>query len=278
MKIFKKYMLLLAAAPMLWACSAEMGEEPGSDPNPVVTLYSYEPTAEGTNPDNDVVIRFATNNKVSSVKYLIIPSEQAEEMTKEAMRQKVESEGTAVANLGADAVAEVTLTGIKGPVVIAAVANGQNVSNLIDFTGLEWAPYKQGTFTFGPETPATVGIKATECALEICTSDTLLYRLNGLFGENTALKLEVMPTWYKDELGKFQLFRFKQTKTPFEFGQHGLMSVRDVGYWQNNAAFVTSLTAYCNYLYTDGYIDICMQWNVPAGNCGYGYSSFTPIN
>lgn len=275
MKIFNKYMLLLAAAPMLWSCSDEMGENPGSDPDPVVTIYTYEPTEEGSNPDNDVRIRFATNSKVTSVKYLLIPGDSLA-MSDAEITQMVESQGTTVANLGADGNAEVTVSGIKGAVNIAAVANGSKLSNLVKFTGLEWTLVKPGTFAFGPQTPSTVPVSATECTLEICTTDTLLYRLNSIFGEGTSLKLEVIDTWYKDEFGDFQLFRFKQTKTPWEYGNYGLMSVRDVGYWQNNAAYVNALTSYCNYLYTDGYIDICMQWNVPAGNCGYGYSSFTP--
>lgn len=276
MKLLNKYMLLLAAAPMLWACSDEMGEEPGSDPNPVVTLYSYAPTAEGTNPDNDVVIRFATNSKVTSVKYLVIPGDELT-IDGTALIQKVESEGTTVANLGGNSNVDVTLTGIEGAVNVVAVANGSKTSNLVKFIGLEWEHVTKGTFAFGPETPASVPVKETECSLEICKTNKMLYRLNGIFGEGTALKLDVLDGSYEDKFGKFQLFRFKQTLTPYEFGQYGLMSVRDVGYWQNNAAFVNALTNYCNYLYSDGHIDICMQWNVPAGNCGYGYSSFTPI-
>ncbi|MDE6787552.1 MAG: hypothetical protein K2J46_11020, partial [Muribaculaceae bacterium] len=98
-----KYILMLAAAPMLWACSADEGSMPGSDPNPAVTLYTYAPS-EG-NPDNDVTVRFVTNNKTNSVKYLAVPSADVENLSEAQLLSKVESDGKVVDNLGADSYA-----------------------------------------------------------------------------------------------------------------------------------------------------------------------------
>lgn len=286
MKIFNKYMLIFAAAPMLWACSADEGTMPGSDSNPVVTLYSYAPTAEGTNPDNDVLVRFATNSQVTSVKYLLVPSADAlaliENGGRKALLDKVESEGTVVENLGANGNADIMLTEITGSYTIAAVANGATLSNLVDFTGLSWTTLHEGVYdfnkneVFGANAPYLDVPESTEVTLDICDNDKNLYRLNNIFGEGTSLKLDMLDLGGEDELGKFRLFRVKQTLTPYAFGSNGLMSVRDIGYWQNNEAFVTG-GGYENYLYENGYIDVCLQWNVPAGNCGYAYSSFTPL-
>ncbi|MDE5813249.1 MAG: hypothetical protein K2H72_03095 [Muribaculaceae bacterium] len=275
MKAFKKYITILAAAPMLWACSADEGREPGTDPNPAVTLYTYEPAGD-YNPDNDVTVRFVTNNKTSSVKYLVLPSAEVKDLSESSLLSKVESEGKTVDNLGADGYADVTVTGLFGEYTIAAVANGSSLGNRVTFLGLTWNPLKEGTFYYNNDiVPAIAGIDAVEASLEICTTDTMLYRINGVFGEGTALKMNMLDKYGKDEDGKYKFFRVKQTATPWSYGNYGTVSVRDIGYWQNNEAFVTT-GGYESGLYEDGYAFFCLQWNVAAGNLGYNYSYFIP--
>lgn len=273
MKALFKYILALAATPMLWSCTADEGTEPGSDPNPVVTLYTYAPTAEGTNPDNDVIVRFVTNSKTSEVKYLAVPSADIANVSEADLIKKVESEGKVLDNLKADSYTDITLTDLHGDYTVVAVANGAKLGNSVTFTGLEWESFKNGTFSFENN---IAPVESTECTLEKCTNQEGLYRLNGIFGTGTNLKLELMGVSGEDEDGKYELFRVKQTATPWTYGNYGIVSVRDVGYWQNNAAFVADGSGYANYLYEDGYIAVCLQWNVTAGNAGYNYSYFEP--
>lgn len=268
-------MLILAAAPMLWACSADEGAMPGSDPNPVVTLYSYAPTDEDSNPDNDVMVRFATNDKVTSVKYLLLPSEQATALSEAEMIQKVSSEGTEVANLGANGTADVTFKDIYGPYVIAAVANGSKLGNTISFTGLSWTVFKTGTFYYGVTFTPSESVEAT---LEKCDTDDTLYRISGVFGAGTAFKCQLLDVTGEDELGKFHLFRVPQADTPWTYGSYGTVFVEDVGYWQGNSAYVTGFNGFENYFYDNGYIDVCLAWMCSAGCIDYKYGAFVPAD
>lgn len=272
MKAFYKYILTFATAPLLWACSADEGSEPGTDPNPVVTVYSYAPTAEGTNPDNDVVVRFVTNSKTSQVKYIAAPTSDLSNLSESALLQKVESEGTVVENLKGNSYADITLTDLHGDYTIAAVANGQTLANKVTFFGLDWNVITTGTFIFNN---TIAPIESTEATLEICTTDDALYRVNGAFGAGTAIKMDMLDLYGEDEDGKYRYFRVKPTATPWTYGDYGTVSVRDIGYWQGNAAWVTD-NGYESGLYEDGYAFFYLQWYVSAGNLGYMYSFFVP--
>ena len=267
---------MLAAAPMLWACSADEGSMPGSDPNPAVTLYTYAPS-EG-NPDNDVTVRFVTNNKTNSVKYLAVPSADVENLSEAQLLSKVESDGKVVDNLGADSYADITLTDIYGDYTIAAVANGSSLGNKVTFTGLSWNLVKKGTFFYNNDiVPAVAGIESVEATLEVCTTDDNLYRLNGIFGEGTAVKMDMLDLTGEDEDGKYRFFRVKPTNTPWTYGDYGTVFVQDIGYWQGNEAFVTS-SGYESGLYEDGSAFFYLAWCVSSNGkaIGYNYSFFIP--
>lgn len=273
MKALKKYIMILAAAPLLWSCSADMGSEPGTDPNPAVTLYTYAP-AEG-NPDNDITVRFVTNNKTSSVKYLVAPSAEVKDLSETQLLSKVETDGKTIDNLSGNSFADITLTDLYGDYTIAAVANGSSLGNRVTFTGLSWELIKEGTFHLENE---KIPVEATDAALEVCTTDPSLYRIKDAFGEGYSLKLNLLDLSGEDEGGKFTLFRVKSQPTPWTFGNYGQISVYDVGYWQGNEAFVTGLTNYANFLYEDGYVAACLVWYVSAGYINYGYSEFVPYD
>lgn len=280
MKAFKKYITILAAAPMLWACSADEGREPGTDPNPAVTLYTYEPAGD-YNPDNDVTVRFVTNNKTSSVKYLVLPSQEAEATVKNggeaALLSKVESEGQTVSNLSGNSYADVTITDLHGDYTIAAVANGSVLANRVTFFGLDWNSVKTGVFYYGAVGSNIAPSEAVEASLEICTSDDSLYRINGAFGEGTAVKMYMLDNMGEDEFGEYRMFRVRPTATPWTYGNYGQVSIRDIGYWQGNESFATN-PSYCCGMYEDGYAFFCIQWYVAAGNLGYNYSEFVPYD
>lgn len=276
MKLFNKYIMLLAAAPMLWACSADEGTMPGSDPNPVVTVYTYAPT-EG-NPDNDVTIRFVTNNKATSVKYLVVPSADLKDKSESEIVAKVESEGSTVANLGADSYADITIEDLHGEYTIAAVANGTKLGNRMTFLGLDWELVKEGTFAYGPiNTKYQIApSESVEASLEICTTDDTLYRINGVFGEGTAVKMYMLDVTEEDEGGVYTMFRVQPTATPWTYGNYGGVGIQDIGYWQGNEAFATN-PSYCCGMYEDYNAFFCLNWFTTTGaSFGYGYSEFTP--
>lgn len=275
MKVFKKYMLILAAIPMLWACSADEGSMPGSDPNPAVTVYAYSST-EG-NPDNDVKIRFVTNNKTTSVKYIIVPSSDLKDLDNSKLLSKVETEGKTVENLTSNSYADVIVTDLHGEYTIAAVANGKTLGNRATFLGLDWEVVKEGTFYYGAVGGAIAPSAAVEASLEVCTTDSKLYRVNGVFGADTALKMEILDVTNRDEGGVYNMFRVKPTATPWEYEDYGIVSVRDIGYWQNNEAFATN-PSYCCGMYKNYNAFFCLQWYVAAGSLGYNYSEFVPYD
>ncbi len=280
MKEYRKYMMILAAAPMLWACSADEGSEPGSDPNPAVTLYTYTPEDENLNPDNDVTVRFVTNNKVTSVKYLALPTSDIEATLdnggEKALVSKVEAEGTTVDNLGGNSYADIVLTDLHGEYTVAAVANGAKLGNRVTFTGLDWQTVKEGTFYLNNQ---YVPVESTEAALEVCTTNSNIYRIKDAFGADYSLKFELLKVTGEDEDGKFTLFRVSSQKTPWKMGDKGRVFVYDIGYWQKNEAFVTSQTGYENYLYENGKVDVCLAWYYGAGTVfSYDYSSFVPYD
>lgn len=271
-------MSILAALPMLWACSADEGSMPGSDSNPVVTVYTYP--SEVGNPDNDVKIRFVTNNRTSSVKYIIVPSADLNDLDGSQLLSKVETEGTTVENLGANSYADVIVTDLHGEYTVAVVANGSSLGNKATFLGLDWELVKEGTFHYGAVASVVAPSQAVEASLEICTTDDTLYRINNAFGENTALKMYLLDATGKDEDGKYTMFRVRTTYTPWTYKDYGFVFTRDIGYWQNNEAFATNPN-YCCGLYEDGNAFFCLQWQVAAGvfaNPSYGYSFFVPYD
>ncbi len=274
-----KYLLMLAAAPMLWACSADQGSEPGSDSNPAVTVYCYEPTTPDLNPDNDAIVRFVTNNKATSVKYLVLPTEAVTALVNnggdKALLDKVEAEGIKIDSLGANSYADVTIKGLHGDYTIASVANGTSLGNKVTFFGLDWNLVKEGTFYYGAIGSNIAPAAQVEAALEVCTTDPTLYHIKDAFGEGTALRMYMLDTVGYDDDGAYTMFRVYPKVTPFTYGNYGWVSVRDVASWQNNTAYATD-PDYCCGMYEDGNTFFCLQWYVSAGSLGLAYSFFVP--
>lgn len=261
-------MLIFAAATMLWACSTDEGTMPGSDSNPVVTLYSYAPSGKGANPDNDVIVRFATNDKVTSVKYIVVTADEAKDLTDDAFRQKIETEGTVVENLGPNGNAEVTVTGIKGDVNIAAVANGSNLSNTISFTGLDWKVMKTGTFVCENDLLSTT----SEATLEKCDNVENLYRINNAFGSGSKIEFSMADQTAEDEDGVYECVRVPAQATPWSYGNYGSIYIRDYAYFTGSDSYIKT-----SGMYEDGSMFLCLNWYVSAGYLiDYAYSYFMP--
>lgn len=279
MKSIKKYIAVLAAAPLLWACSADEGTMPGTDPTATVTLYTYAPTEDGTNPDNDIVVRFVTNNKTQSVKYLLETTAEVDTLLahggKDALRNLIMEKGTELSDIQPDSYKDITLTDIHGSYYIVAVANGNSLSGKVKFLGLDWNKLKEGTFYYINAGVVGDDPRMSEASLEICTTDKMLYRIKNAFGNGTSLKMAMLDKFGKDADGKYQYFRVPPTETGIISPKYGMVSVRDIGYWQGDESFVTT-GGYESGLYEDGSAFFCIQSYVSAGSFGYDYSYFIP--
>lgn len=283
MSNMKKFIYALFAIPasILGACSADEGTEPGTDPSPAVTVYAYDVTDPSLNPDNDVVIRFATNNKAKEVYYLIDNENEAKEFIKsngeDAYIKKVCDTGVKIQVDGACS-KDITLTDLHGPCLVSAVASNGTPGkrSSASFVGLDWTDVINGTFYIQQ---AFIGIESTQAVLQICTTDKSLYRIKDAFGAGWSVKMQMLDVQGEDEDGVYTLFRIPNTLTPFKVNLQGYdtpfqLSVEDIGYWQGKASFVTDVTGYENGMYEDYTAFFRFAWMVSLGNLSFETPSF----
>lgn len=281
--IYNIFIILLAIASMT-SCAEDEGTEPGNDPNPMVTVYQYKP-GKPYNADNDVTLRFATNNKTAEVYYLAETTEEKDahisSMGKDAYMDYVIKNGTKVSDISGTSNVDVTLTDMYGEYTITAVAvgNGAKASYEAVFVGLDWTDVITGTYFFaqqsvdGTASSNVTGIASNPTTLQVCTTDAKLYRFKDVFGTDYHLKINLIDYKGSDDGGEYQYFRVPAVETPYTFGKHGLVSVRDIGYWQNSDAFITD-GGFESGMYANYDCFVFIQYYVAAGNIGYGYDSF----
>ncbi len=273
--IYKLFVVLLTTS-MLFSCSEEEGTEPGNDPNPAVTIFKYEP-GESYNVDNDIVLRFAFNNKTTAAYFLAEKSIDKEAYIntsgESAYLDYVVENGEAL-NVDGESDLDTTLVGLYGEYTITVVAVGENskFSSETTFTGLDWSDVVSGTYTFF--NADEIGIASSSTMLQICTTNEKLYRFKDVFGEGYHLKINLLELTGEDSGGAYTFFRVPNTKTPLSYGDYGSIYVRDIGYWQGNDSFVTS-SGYESGMYSDYNCFIMVQYYVGAGSLGYGYDEFT---
>lgn len=280
----KKYFsIFLAVLGMMafTACSTEEGTNPGSDSKPMVTLYQYAPAAQ-YNSDEDVLVRFAANSVAKEFYYMVEKLSDKEAFVAsngaEAYTKKVVDNGTKVTVGETDF--ETTLTGMAGQYAITAAAvaaDGSMTASEIVFNGLAWKDVVAGTYNFA--VLGGLGLPSVRTVLQICDSDETLYRFKDVFGNGKSLKFQTLPDYTgKDAYGTYTYFRVPDQKTGLTYGSYGEIGVRDVGYWQGDAAYVTD-HGYESGIYTAGdvnYCFVCVQYYVSAGNLGYDYDEFVP--
>lgn len=281
--IYNLFIVLLATAAMT-SCAEDEGTVPGNDPNPMVTVYQYKPV-KPYNADNDITLRFATNNKTTEVYYLAEKTEEKDthvaSMGKDAYMDYVVSNGTKVGDISGESNVEVTLTDMYGEYTITAVAigNGNKTSYEVVFLGLDWADVVTGTYYFAQQsvsgTPSSnvTGVSFTPTVLQVCTTDANLYRFKDVFGTGYHMKINLIDYKSSDADGEYQFFRVPAVETPYTYGSHGIVSVRDIGYWQNSDAFITD-GGYESGMYENYNCFVFIQYYVAAGNIGYGYDTF----
>lgn len=161
--IYRLFIFFLTTTAM-FSCSEDDGTEPGSDSNPMVTIYQYTPKSPYS-ADNDVSLRFATNNKTTELYYLAEKTAKKDSLVsalgKDAYMQRVVSTGVKVNDISGASNADVILTNLKGVYTITAVAvgSGSMTSSDISFMGLDLQPYAEGTYYsdfFGSSWSATL--------------------------------------------------------------------------------------------------------------------------
>jgi hypothetical protein len=276
-KYINKLFAVVLATAAITSCTVEEGTVPGNDKEPNVVVYSYT-AKKPYNEDNDVALRLAFNNKVESAYYLAEKASEKEAkvatMGEEGYMDYVVSNGTKINEVASNT--DLTLTEMYGKYAITVVVvNGnKKTSAVTEFTGLEWADVVNGTYYFAVRPDITGESRPT--TLQVCTSDNTLYRLKDVFGQGANMKFQLLPDYTaKDADGTYTYFRIPATETPFTYGSHGTVSVRDIGYWQGSSAWITD-NGYESGMYEDYYCFFYIQYYVSAGNLGYKYEEFVP--
>lgn len=267
---------------LLAACSEKLGTEPGNDPTPKATIYQYEP-GEGYNSDEDVVVRFVSNGKVEKLCYLVERAEEKESFINEngeaEYAKKVLSEGLEVPSAELKSYND-TLTGLAGTyaVTAAAVSGGETILSESIFYGLSWTTLSSGTYTFA--VLSDMGLAPAQTEFQVCDTDPNLYRFKDVFKPGYSLKIVALPEYTNtDDYGTYTFCRVPVQDTGFTYGDYGAIGVRDIGYWQGDASYVTD-GGFESCYYTDGpekgNLYICVQYYVSAGSLGYNYDSYVP--
>lgn len=267
---------------LLAACSEKLGTEPGNDPTPKATIYQYEP-GEGYNSDEDVVVRFVSNGKVEKLCYLVERAEEKESFINEngeaEYAKKVLSEGLEVPSAELKSYND-TLTGLAGTyaVTAAAVSGGETILSESIFYGLSWTTLSSGTYTFA--VLSDMGLAPAQTEFQVCDTDPNLYRFKDVFKPGYSLKIVALPEYTNtDDYGTYTFCRVPVQDTGFTYGDYGAIGVRDIGYWQGDASYVTD-GGFESCYYTDGpekgNLYICVQYYVSAGSLGYDYDSYVP--
>ena len=277
-KYINKLFAVVLATATITSCTVEEGTVPGNDKEPNVVVYSYT-AKKPYNEDNDVTLRLAFNNKVESAYYLAEKASEKESkvatMGEEGYMDYVVSNGTKINEVASNT--DLTLTDMYGKYAITVVAvNGnKKASAVTEFTGLEWEDVVTGTYRFGVIPSVTGESRAT--TLQVCTTDNTLYRFKDVFGQDSHMKFQLLPDYTgTDADGAYTYFRVPATDTPFTYSSYGTVSVRDIGYWQGNSAWITD-NGYESGMYEDYTCYIAVQYYCSGGNLGYGYTGNTKL-
>lgn len=287
-RYFENSMIALFSLLAFTACSEdEQGVAPGGDSAPHVAIYQST-VEEPYDADNDQALRLAVNQQTEAVYYLAekTADKEARNLTEEGYIDYVVSNGTQC-TLVADQqnggkYADVVATGMKGAYTITAVAvgAGKKSASSTTFNGPNWMDVAKGTYKFSARAQQRLGVGETKAdvLLQNLESDPTLYRFKNLYGFGASLLLRLTDTTGADDNDKLQFFRVEPQTTPFSYGSYGTISVRDLGYWQDDDSYAFD-PGYGCYMYTEKYknvVVVAIQFYVAAGSLGYGWDEFYP--
>jgi hypothetical protein len=86
------------------------------------------------------------------------------------------------------------------------------------------------------------------------------------------MKINLLDLTGRDADGEYTFFRVPVAETPFQYGAYGAVSVRDVGYWRGDDAYVTE-DGYESGMYADYTCFVLVQY---FGSRSIGYDMFAP--
>lgn len=287
-RYFESSMIALFTLLAFTACKEdEQGVAPGGDGAPHVAIYQST-VQEPYDADNDLALRLAVNQQTENVYYLAekTADKEARAMSDAEYAEYVVANGTE-GKLVADQqnsgkYADVVATDMKGDYTITAVAvgAGQKTSSKIMFSGPNWMDVATGTYNFCEKAQQRLGVeeKKTGVLFQKLESDPTLYRFKNLYGFGASLLLRLTDKTGEDQNDKLQFFRVEAQTTPFTFSSYGTVSVRDLGYWQEDDSFAFDPDYGC-FMYTGNYkgvVVLGLQFFVTAGSLGYGWDEFYP--
>ena len=281
MKAYFKSFLMLAVGLVAFAsCTEENGTEPGNDGKPLSTIYTYATTLP-YNPDNDFKVRVTTNNKVEQIFYSVDPSSEVAEIPEAELIQRVQDKGKQL-ELDVDSFSggkykDFVVTDLFGAYTISVVSVGGGEKTLAqaEVVGLDWEDVCTGSYIIQNNMQPVFEAGALPTTLQVCTTDDHLYRLKDVFGEGYSMKIQLLDLFGSDADGDYQFFRVPPTATPYEYGEYGPISCRDLGYWQGDAAFVTDY-GYESGMYEDYSCFFYVEYFSSARHLTYGYNFFVP--
>jgi len=270
-KYINSIMFAFIGLALFTACSEESGTEPGTDSNPVVTVYQYDAQLP-LSADNDCIIRVAANSSVESAYYLAekASDKAARNLTTDAYADYVVSNGKKIENLSAGNPVDLTITDMMGDYVITVVGVKGNTKYATEtaFKGLDWRDITSGTYYFAK--PKATGKESATATLQYCANVDGLYRIKDVFGAGYSLKFTGTGSKGTDKTGNFEVVRVAAQPIGYNFGSYGEVSVRDVATWQNSDDYLD------NQMYDNGYCYFWVQYFVSAGSLGYDYDKFVP--
>lgn len=227
--IYNLFAILTIAASLI-ACSSEEGTDAGTDSAPSIIIYQYKPSTP-YNPDNDIVLRFATNNKVSEAYYLVEKTSEKQDhlasMGNEGYMDYVLSNGEKLEGISGESTADIMLTGLIGQYTITAVVvNGKQKAAFESiFNGLQWDLLGTGTLTTEFFGPAVVQREFYQLHNENTYKVTSVYE----DGYDIILK--------KDDKGGVTI---EKQSVYSSYGNYGILYIAGIGTFQENQFIVTA--------------------------------------
>jgi hypothetical protein len=260
----------LLGLAFITACVDEQGSEPGNDGAPVATIYQLDANAP-LDPDNDLVLRVATNNQTQAVYYANIPKDEYEakfqQGGEDGIKDFITKSGTKVEGLSGASTADITIEGMQADYKIAIVATGAGKSMLkvIDFAGLAWVDVATGSYTFAL---LTFNKEKTvqNVVLQKCTNREGLYRLNKVYGGKLSIKFNLLST-KKDD--------YQFVSVPVQMTVRNGIYIRDLATKENNQDIAIDENRGCK-LYDNNKVTLVMQYYSSKKSFGDVSETFVP--
>lgn len=267
------YATVVALAALFTACDdTQEGATPGGDSMPNVVLYQFK--ADSTfNADDHTKIRLSINSAVDSL-FLLAESE-------EDYNAHFSGDNGAYANYIEEYGEKIAIDSLKNIdmhlelsglnyITAVAVGNGQKaISQTVSFNGMT---YTKVTGTDGYVFTDPWGA-ASEAELYVCDQDENVYRLSGAIlsaiGDDETFDIDI--NIFTDDSGAvvggdgFRYLSISAQETPFEYGNYGIVSVRDIATMQGDPAYSTS-SKYGSIITDDNQLSLILNVYVSAGN------------